>query len=69
MPELNLPDFIGREVTLVSLPDGYTSKDSQVKLGEKYIVKDIGGSCFVIVLPDGSTEFLHYGIFKETWQT
>jgi len=61
----NLRSFVGEFVTLLELPDGHASNLSQVKIGSKYRVKDISGSSFMIVLPNGSTEFIHYGRFAE----
>lgn len=66
MSPKNLHDFIGKEVTLKELPSAFKSDDTQIKVGNKYLVIGFLDSCFTIMLPDGSIEFLHYQRFEES---
>ena len=61
-----LADFIGKEVTLIEEPNGYTSSSLQMKVGEKFHVKDVNGCCLVVKLPDGLNGHINYKRFKET---
>lgn len=54
---------IGQKVKLTSLPDGYTSKDYNFTLNNRYLLLGFYGSCAVVKDNDGAKAYVYAGRF------
>jgi len=46
-------EIVGKKLTLVEKPDGYTSQHYNVEVGKKYKVVGIDGCCYRVETSDG----------------